>query len=198
MPTVRAEPHISTRFNGIAPAQIGNELFNPPVSGQAVDTMSMNEGKKKNITYNTVARLKGLWYADIAKSGLKHFIRFETDGTGQLRTQTQIDDIEPTFVPFQYEFDTETQTLTLKFLDLSGNDTNNPLLSQTLQRDAIDTERKIVLQAQSLSDVFVSDPKIASRLYEPTEQLVFASSPWPSQLFPSSVEFVGRFASILR
>ena len=201
MPTVRAEPHIPTRYNGVAPAQIGDALFNQP---DMTTSQSASDGEEKPITYSGEARLIGAWYADVETIGLKHILRFERDGSGSLRTLCQVKDEDCKFLPFHYVFDPEHQSVAFSFI--AKVDATLDLLSPVLQatyHDATSTPTSttsttsvLQLSARSLKDVVLKDPTSRQMLYKPTEKLIFSASPWLSGLFPDANTFYGRFSSI--
>lgn len=192
MPTARNEPHVPTRFNGVAPAQIGDALLpsNAPICNETTPCDS------KCIEYKTIARLRGSWYSDIPNNGLKHFVRFESDGTGSLRTLTQIGEQDMRYCPFTYTFDETKQSIQFTFRALNDLELQNPLLVQTFHVPTSGTIKEVSLQAESVPDLVLKHHASAAQAYKPTEQLVFEQSPWPDTLYPDSTTFVGRFASV--
>lgn len=197
MPTTRSTPHIVTRMNGISPAQVGDALLTPQVLTDGTSSVTTpNESLIATpIKYNTIARLTGSWYADLESIGLKHYIRFERDGTGFLRTLCQIGETEIKYAPFTYTFDVTTQKIKLRFRELSSAEGQNPVLSQSIhQEGSEDDVLTLLIQAQQLQNGHLRGP--ANQLFKPTERLDFDQSPWPGKLFPDTMSFVGRFASM--
>ena len=201
MPTTRSTPHLVTRMNGISPAQVGDALLTPQIMAEGTESASATSAtsniQSTPIKYNTVARLTGSWYADLEHIGLKHYIRFERDGTGFLRTLCQIGETELKYAPFIYTFDVTTQQIKLRFRELTDAEGQNPVLSQSLHQEGQDDDvltQKLHLQAQQLQNGLLRGP--SNQSFKPTERLDFDCSPWPGKLFPETTSFVGRFASM--
>lgn len=195
MPTTRAQVHVPTRYNGVAPALIGDALFSNP-SNEGVNTSDdVASDATVEVVFKSMARLVGLWYADIPLVGLRHVFRFEQNGTGFLRTLAQIGDVPPKYLPFTYTFDVASQTVTLTMSPLDP--TQLPYLQATYHSTLADSGTiTLSIKAEQLHDTELQDPNNIRMKYKPTEKLILSSSPWPDQLFPDATVFYGRFASI--